>query len=141
VSKILKISEAASLALHTTVLMAARPEERLSTHELAAPLGGVSEAHLAKVLQRLTKAGLVESTRGPGGGFTLARAGDGITLLEVFEAVEGPLDESTCLLGEPVCQGQCLLGNLIPELNRQVREYLADTRLSELVGVYGSVAT
>ncbi len=77
----LRISEAATLALHATALIGSSPT-RLSAHEMAERLN-VSEAHLAKVLQRLAHAGLVRSVRGPHGGFMLARAGSEITLLEV----------------------------------------------------------
>ncbi|MCF8044104.1 MAG: Rrf2 family transcriptional regulator, partial [Desulfarculaceae bacterium] len=70
--QLLKISEAASLALHTMGLLASRPGEQVPTRELAARLK-VSEAHLAKVMQRLGRAGLVRSQRGPKGGFALER--------------------------------------------------------------------
>jgi DNA-binding IscR family transcriptional regulator len=63
-SNILKISEAASLALHTTVILAANPNRLVSTKKLASQLHA-SEAHLSKVLQRLEKADIVNSTRGP----------------------------------------------------------------------------
>lgn len=128
---LLKISEAASLALHTMSYLAAQPERRVSTHEIAVRLK-VSEAHLAKVLQRLGRAGLATSQRGPKGGFTLAKPPQEITLLEVYQAIEGPMTGSVCLLGHPVCGGKCILGSLIGDLDRQVREYFGNTRLSEI---------
>lgn len=132
----LRISTAASLALHAIILLAANCNRTLSTKKIAAKLRA-SEAHLSKVLQRLGKAGLVEATRGPKGGFCLARPGGDISLLEVYEAIEGPLQDSVCLLGEPVCQGEkCILGGLLETVNRQVREYLGGTTLSDLAGVY-----
>ena len=54
---VLKVSEAASLALHTTVLLAANSGELLSTREIASTLK-MSAAHLSKVLQRLARHGL-----------------------------------------------------------------------------------
>lgn len=133
---LLRISEAASLALHTVVLLAAEPGRVVSTGEIASTLR-VSAAHLAKVLQRLAKAGLVRSIRGPKGGFILGRAGEEITLLEVYEAVEGPLVLSDCLFSEPICSGErCILGGLLEEVNDRVRGYLAETRISELDNVY-----
>ena len=135
----MRISDAASLALHAAVLLAARPAETVSTREMAEVLP-VSEAHLAKVMQRLAKAGLVQSTRGPGGGFRLGRSAESITLLEVYEAVEGRLESSECLLSSRVCEpGQCILGGLLEDVNRRVREYLSATRLSQLTEAFASV--
>ena len=53
-ANVLRISEAATLALHTLALLAARPGEILSTHKIATRLDA-SEAHLAKVLQQPTR--------------------------------------------------------------------------------------
>ena len=128
---LLKISEAASLALHTMGLLASRPGDRVSTRELAARLK-VSEAHLAKVMQRLGRAGLVRSQRGPKGGFSLQRNPDEITLLEVYEATEGTLRKQRCLLGNPICNGNCILGGLLENVGDEVREYFSTTRLSDL---------
>lgn len=134
-SSVLKISEATSLALHSMVLLSVGPQESLSTWEMAGILKA-SEAHLAKVLQRLSKQGLVRSVRGPRGGFVLGRSADDITLLEVYEAVEGPLASGDCLLDTPVCGGECILGDLLHSVNGQVRDYLSQKRISDLRHVY-----
>jgi Rrf2 family protein len=131
-TQVLKISEAASLALHTMVMLAANPNKTMSNRDIAALLK-VSEAHLAKVLQRLGRAGLVNSQRGPKGGFSLARDSKEISLLAVYEAVEGPLETKACLLGKPVCGGNCLLGGLLHKLGSEVSDYFAQTRLSDLI--------
>jgi len=131
----LKISEAASLALHTMVLLAAEKKKNLATRDIAARLR-VSEAHLAKVLQRLGRAGLVRSRRGPGGGFTLGRDAKSITLLDVYEVTEGPLVSQDCLMGEKACQGQCILGGLLTSLGEQVRDYLSRNTLADMTGVF-----
>ena len=135
-SNTLRISEATSLALHTAVLLAARPDGLHSAREIADTLH-VSEAHLSKVLQRLAHVGLVESVRGPRGGFRLAKSGDKIALLDVYQAIEGPLGSGSCLLGRRVCRGKtCVLGGLLGAVNKQVRDYLSKTRLSQLTHVY-----
>jgi Rrf2 family protein len=131
----LRISEAASLAMHTMALLASRPQ-RLPTGQIASVLGA-SEAHLSKVMQRLAKAGLVRSLRGPKGGFALARPAERIALVEVYEAIEGPLADSKCLLGRPICGGtRCILGRLLGSVNRQVRQYLEATTLNKLAEVF-----
>jgi len=128
----LKMSEATTLALHTMAYLAANPGDTASAREMAEAFRA-SEAHLAKVLQRLGKVGLVESSRGPRGGFRLGKAPDQVTLLDVYEAIEGPLEVTACLFDPPVCSGSvCILGGLTLSVNRQVREHLANTRLSEL---------
>ncbi len=137
-AQVFHISEAASIAMHSMTLLACEPDRMRTTHEMAEALH-VSEAHLSKVLQRLNKAGLVKAVRGPKGGFILARPGDKIFLLDIFEAMEGPLSETTCLLGKPVCRGEkCILGGLIEDVNHEVRQYLSTTRLADLTGVFES---
>jgi len=132
----LRISEAGSLALHTAALLAGQRMRRLSAHEIAERIH-VSEAHLAKVLQRLHKAGIVDSVRGRGGGFTLARPASRIRLLDVYEAIEGKLGRSHCLMGRPKCRAtRCILGGVIAEVDEKLRRYLSSTRLSDLSGVY-----
>lgn len=98
----------------------------------------VSEAHLSKVLQRLTRAGFVKPTRGPKGGYQLSRPGNEIYLLDIYEAIEGPLEPSECLLGVRVCpEGQCILGELLSVVNAEVKSYLSEKTLSEVTGAYG----
>ncbi|MFH1549132.1 MAG: Rrf2 family transcriptional regulator [Planctomycetota bacterium] len=133
-----KMSEAASLAMHAMVFLAVEPDRALSAGKIASALQA-SEAHLSKVMQRLSRAGLVRSVRGPGGGFVLQKHAGKTTLLEVYESVDGKLKANNCLFGKPICGGRkCILGGLLKSVNRQVREYLARTRLSQLTGVYRS---
>lgn len=125
-------SEAASLALHTVALLAADPKRCLQTRAIASTLHA-SEAHLSKVLQRLGKVGLVRSIRGPRGGFLLANGAQDVTLLDVYEGIDGPLPQRSCLLGTTVCLGKnCVLGGLVAAINHQIRDYLSGTRISEL---------
>ncbi|MFA5863308.1 MAG: Rrf2 family transcriptional regulator [Phycisphaerae bacterium] len=127
---VLKISEAASLGLHSMMVLARDPARKLSVGELSKILRS-SEAHLAKVLQRLAKVRLVKSTRGPRGGFLLGRPAAKINLLEVYEAIEGPLAMTKCLLPKPICcGGKCVFGDVIKNVNRQISEHLAMTKLS-----------
>ncbi len=138
-AKTWKISEAASIALHAMIFLAATDKPMLSTREIALSLK-VSEAHLSKVLQRLTKAGLVKATRGPRGGYSASRPKDEVTLLEVYEAIEGPLAPTSCLFGSRICTGgKCIMGDLLNDVDRQVADYLARTKLSDLAQCNPSV--
>jgi Rrf2 family protein len=131
-TKILHMSEAASLAIHTMAYLAVEPEKLSSTHEIAEKLK-VSEAHLAKVMQRLSRVGLVKSVRGPGGGFQITRSSNEIILLEIFEAIDGPLNLCECLLEDSdCCHDGCIFGNLLESVGKQVHEYLLKTTLDQI---------
>ena len=89
--------------------------------------------HLAKVMQRLVRVGLVNSTRGPQGGFLLAEPAASVSLLDVFEAVEGPVDETACITEAPPCRGLgCILGKAVQSIEGQLRDYLKKTTLADL---------
>lgn len=136
-SDILNISEAVSIALHAMTLVAAQEEQvPLSVREIAETLN-VSEHHLSKVFQRLTKARLVKPHRGPKGGVTLVKDPDKTSLLEVYEVIEGELESNKCLLKTRLCKpGNCIFGDLIGNVNKQVKDYLSKTKLSDLKHVF-----
>ena len=112
--------------------LASNSDKSSSTKEIAAKLR-VSEAHLSKVLQRLSKVGLVKSIRGPKGGFSLGKASDEISLLDVYESIDGKFESADCLFGDPIYSAdECILGDLVKSINEQVKEYLSGTKLSQL---------
>ncbi|MCX6357717.1 MAG: Rrf2 family transcriptional regulator [Candidatus Aureabacteria bacterium] len=135
-ARLIRISEASALGLHVMVLMAGAREKPLPTGAAASRLG-VSGAHLSKVLQRLGRAGLVKSIRGPEGGFTLAKKSGAISLLDVYEAIEGRCEKSACLFGAPACGGtRCILGGVLEKADGAMRAYLGNTTLADLAGIY-----
>jgi Rrf2 family protein len=65
---------------------------------------GVPRQSLAKILHGLRNQGLVRSTKGPGGGYQLARPGDAVRVVDVIEAVDGRVElDRTCILGLDQC--------------------------------------
>lgn len=128
----LRISEAASLAIHTLLVLAAKPARTVPASEIAAVLRA-SKDHLAKVLQRLARGAFVASARGPKGGFTLARPAAGLTLLEVYEYIEGSYNVRDCLFDVRVCgAGKCPMGGLLFSVNMELMRFLAETTFGEL---------
>lgn len=131
-NNILKISDAASLALHAVAYIGYKSENKLSTKEISNAFG-FSEAHLSKVLQRLAKVGIVIPARGPKGGFSLRKSLNKITLLEVFEAIDGKITDESCILGTYVCESSnCIFGNLITNVNTIVKKYLQETSVNDV---------
>jgi len=134
-SGVLRISDAAALAIHATALIAGKSSAGGMTVTALAGLLRGSEAHLHKVMQRLVRHGIVQSRRGPKGGFELGRAAAQITILEIYEAVDGPLKTHGCLLGRPVCPpgAHCVLGNLTQSVARQMRHYMSSSTLADIM--------
>ena len=131
-SGLVRTSEAATLALHAAAIMASTPESPVTAGVMADGLSA-SEAHLAKVLQRLAKAGLVTGTRGPGGGFQLTRPAKRISLREVYEAIEGQLQVERCMVGKPLCNKlDCPLGGLFARMSDDVLKTLGKTTLADI---------
>ena len=129
----LKISDAVNLAFHAMLFLAADNKNgQLSVQEIAGRMG-VSDNHLSKVMQRLAKAGLVGSKRGPKGGFFLSKAPGEIRLIDIYETIEGKLMHQSCLLSKPICDGRCcLLGDLLGSLQDRVRDHLTTTTLEDV---------
>ena len=128
---ILRLSEAASMAYHALAVLSAEPDSYLTAGEISKTISG-SEAHLAKVMRRLVRARLVRSTRGPGGGFKIAKQADEITLLEIYEAVEGKFRMADCMLEDPCCkENDCIMGSLIRSVSLEILEFFRSRKLSD----------
>ena len=93
----MQLTRAADYAVRAMVHMASLPTgARANRTDLAASIG-CPEQFLSKVLQGLTKAGLISSHRGNSGGFELPPARLHTTVLEIVEAIEGPIHLNVCL--------------------------------------------
>ena len=91
----LRVTKLTDYATVVLTVLAARPDDVLSASELA-ERAGLEVPTVAKVLKPLAQAGLVEGFRGANGGYRLARPADAIGLIEIVEAMEGPLGMTEC---------------------------------------------
>jgi Rrf2 family protein len=131
-SKVITISEAASIAIHSMVLVAGA-NDYLNVTQIAERMGS-SRHHVAKILQRLVKEGYLRSNRGPAGGFTLNKPAGDVSLLEIYETIEGKLSETSCPLDHPVCPfDKCLMGNIVTKMTREFRKYMEEQKLSDYI--------
>ena len=94
----------------------------------------ISLSYLEQIFARLRKHGLVASTRGPGGGYQLSRDAEAISVADVIGAVDEVVDATRCG-GMQNCQGEqrCLTHDLWQDLSRQIRYFLTDIDLAQLV--------
>jgi len=87
----MKVSRASSYAIHALVYMATKKlNHPVASHHIARARG-IPERFLVKVLKPLVSARVLQSVKGPNGGYWLAKGPTEITLLEILEAVDGPL--------------------------------------------------
>ena len=131
-SRLIRLSEATALGLHAMAGVAKSSAGTVSSETLAGALSA-SRAHLSKVLKTLCAAGLLTSKRGPNGGYALARPASAISLLEIYEALQGPIRLDGCLFDEPICdQVHCVLGDLVERVRGEVYEHLDQTTLEDV---------
>ena len=89
---------------------------------------------LSKILQSLAREGLLKSTKGPGGGFQLAKSAKSITLYHIKKAVDGVNDLEECAVGLARCNDEvpCPLHDTFQPLREQIKQYLKETTLADM---------
>ncbi|HNW75112.1 MAG: Rrf2 family transcriptional regulator [Bacteroidales bacterium] len=131
-SKIFALSEAASIAIHSMVLIA-KSENGINAVKIAETTG-FSKNHIAKVLQRLVKNSMLKSVRGPSGGFSLKKDPALISLLDIYESIEGSLEMGDCPLSYDVCGfDKCVMGNVVNKLTAEFKKFLQEQTLRSYI--------
>ena len=95
----------------------------------------ISLSYLEQLFGKLRRHALVESTRGPGGGYTLAKPANNITVAEIISSVDEPMDATQCG-GKSNCLGEghrCMTHDLWDSLNVKMVEFLDSVSLQKLV--------
>jgi Rrf2 family iron-sulfur cluster assembly transcriptional regulator len=95
----------------------------------------ISLSYLEQLFGKLRRNKIVESVRGPGGGYYLARPGSKISIADIVVAVDEPLDATKCG-GKGDCHGEqqpCITHDLWMGLNERIHSYLEDISLQQLV--------
>jgi Rrf2 family transcriptional regulator, nitric oxide-sensitive transcriptional repressor len=127
------LSQTVEYALRAAVHLAMQSPEGRTTDQIAGATR-VPRAYLSKVLQSLTKAGIVQSQRGLGGGMSLARAPQEITILDVVNAVEPLQRIKTCPLGLAAHGVQlCPLHARLDRALETVEQAFGETTLAEVL--------
>lgn len=133
----MELTRKGEYAIRGIVYLASRPGDQVCLLSEIAAAVDVPQTFLAKIFQQFSKIGLVRSYRGTGGGFMLGRTPDKISLLEVVEAVEGPIIPNRCVTGAGECDRSptCNVHPVWIVVQSQVRDILAKVSLKELAGV------
>jgi Rrf2 family protein len=132
----MQLTRAADYAVRVMIHLAGLPPETRASRAELAVSAECPEQFLSKVLQSLTRAGLVLSHRGNTGGFELPDIHRAATLLEVVEAIEGPINLNVCLNSDRSCTRQewCPAHDVWVGAQAAVAQVLRDSTIAELAG-------
>ena len=129
----MKLTRASSYALHAVAYMAAQKHhEPVASHHIARARG-IPERFLLKVLKPLVSARVLLSIKGPNGGYRLARPASAITMLDILEAVDGPIRGQAPLLEENNGPLNYKLEAICKQSADQIRKQLEKVRLTDLL--------
>jgi Rrf2 family transcriptional regulator, iron-sulfur cluster assembly transcription factor len=94
----------------------------------------ISLSYLEQLFGKLRRSGLVDSVRGPGGGYNLAKAGDALSVADIILAVDEPIDATQCG-GRENCHDdrRCMTHDLWAGLNEHIFSFLSGVSLADLV--------
>jgi len=98
----------------------------------------IPERYLAKIVQDLRRSGLIRSVRGAHGGYALSRPPGQTTLLDIWEALEGPFCPVECLAAPKSCNmvGECVTRDVWDQVRTALTQVLASQNLAALVRRY-----
>lgn len=129
------------MKLSRTVEYAVQAMLQLAEHTPGTPVpcsrlastGQMPERFLLQILRNLVTHGILNSTRGVEGGYTLERPADQISLLEVIEAIDGPLESGTNVSKGLAPETHQRLSNALSDVNNLTRRELANVKLANLL--------
>ena len=130
----LKLTKKADYALMAMKHLAERASERSLSAKDVADAYGIPPEALAKILQKLAKAGLLQSQHGTNGGYTLARDPAKITAFEVIRAIDGPLFITSCVTVRGECDqtDRCNIREPLRRVSHSIEEVLRRITILEM---------
>ncbi|MFE8697577.1 Rrf2 family transcriptional regulator [Cytobacillus sp. FJAT-53684] len=129
----MKYSKATNYALHTMVYLTIAPKNQTVGVDQLAKVQNLSPTYLSKILTKLVKAGLIESTPGVKGGYSLTKRTTDISFLDVIYAIEGRTSLFSCSLEHSEARnGECLIENVMIEAEKRMTDELANKHIRSI---------
>jgi Rrf2 family iron-sulfur cluster assembly transcriptional regulator len=127
-------SRSAEYAIRALVQMAPLPPGEFAMVKHIAAESAIPSHFLAKILQELARDGILQSSKGPHGGFRLHQPPEEISMLKIVEAVDGAGRYDRCIGGLPECtdRAPCGMHDSWKELRSRIIEYLEETSIADL---------
>lgn len=129
----MKLSRTVTYALKATLQLASQEAGSPIPCSRLAAQGAMPERFLLQILRSLVTHGILKSTRGVDGGYLLLRSAADVSVLDVIEAIDGPLTHEL-VLGEGLAESSCqMLDQVLSDVNEGVRETLGGVKLADLL--------
>jgi Rrf2 family iron-sulfur cluster assembly transcriptional regulator len=130
-----KLTKGTDYGLRGILYLARQPQGKIALVTDIARSEGVPESYLAKIFQDLARGGVLVSHRGAKGGFSLVRSLKDVSLLEVIEAIEGPIALQPCLDDRQGCEhiAECGVSDVIRRAQSEMIRVLESTSLENLL--------
>jgi len=130
----LKLTKKADYGLMAMKHLAERCDKSSCSAKDVAEAYRIPQEALAKILQRLVKAGLLQSHHGINGGYTLARDPGTISAFEVIQAIDGPLFITSCVTVRGECgqSDRCTVREPLRKVNESIEQVLKNIKISQM---------
>ena len=131
----LKLTSAADYAIRAMIHLSCLPEGGVALRSEIADAQNIPTSFMAKILRSLVRARLLRSSRGVNGGFSLARAASEINMLDIVEAIEGPLALTDCTPSPAGCAWSmdCPASSIWAKVQDSMKDTLRESTLEDLV--------
>lgn len=130
----MQLTRAADYAVRVMIYLASQPERAVVSKSNLAKAAEAPESFLSKILQSLARAGLIQARRGTIGGFSLLPRGAEASLLDVVEAIDGPIALNICLTSGVSCHRhkECAAHDVWVRAQDAMLAVLAEAKIAEL---------
>ncbi len=131
----MELTKAGDYGVFGVIYLAKQPRGKIVSLSEVSKAENIPEKFLAKIFQSLTRSGLIRSHRGAGGGFSLARPANKITVKELLESIQGPIYFTKCLSNLYDCDRKeiCKLRNLWKKAQDYSIKILTQKTLADLI--------
>ena len=131
----MELTKACSYGIFGMIYLAKQPQGKIVSLSEISKAENLPEKFLAKIFQNLSRSGLTRSHRGAGGGFSLARPANKITVKELLESIQGPIYFTKCLSDSDSCdkKGVCKLLKLWKKSQDYAMKIMSQNTLADLI--------
>ena len=131
----MELTKAGDYGIFGVIYLAKQPRGKIVSLSEVSKAENIPEKFLAKIFQSLTRSGLIRSHRGAGGGFSLAKPANKITVKELLESIQGPIYFTKCLSSLYDCDRKeiCKLRNLWKKAQDYTIKILTQKTLADLI--------